>query len=677
MHKIFKKSLLNCVTGLGSLLIASSSMADMTFKSPYNPIVTHMFTADPTARVINNRLYVYPSSDMECPEGKGSNGFCMPGYNVFSTSDLTHWTDHGNVINHTNVPWVEKESYGMWAPDTIEHKGKFYMFYPGTAKDGKHFREIGVAVADHPEGPFVARDSYIEGTDGIDPSPFIDDDGRVYLYWGGGENLNVVELNQEMTKIISKPQRLKGLPPKYKEGPFMFKRNGIYYFTFPHAPNGSEEIAYGIAKSPLGPIEYQGKILERWKDGQWTNHHSIAQYQDQWYIFYHHHDVSKQKNLRSMSVDRLYFDEDGKILFTPSTKRGIGYVSASDQVEVDRYTSLKNVQVSKNTSKGKPNWVLEKISKDGVATFGELDFADKQYTSVIAYVSSTKAGGKIHVHNQDGKQIATINVPKTGQNIYTAVSTKLNFSPAGMQTLKFTFSGNVSSLKFDWLRFTQADESLVALSGNTEAIAKIYGAATLTRENPSYINMNPFLRVADLHVTALRDDHMIEISVNGTKKDPTSIEQIAPGSLVNVSVIAPQTPPSAKDKIAATSFNKTHGVQTEEQGDEFGNIGYIENGDYVTYESIEFNKNLSLTTFEFAAASPNAGGQVEVRLGSATGELLARVNVEKTGGWRNWKTFSAKLNPTTAKKLAGEQEITLVFTGGKGYLFNATWFRFK
>lgn len=661
---------------LGSAFLTSiGAHAEVSNKTPYNPIVTHQYTADPTARVINGKVYVYPSSDMVCPEGKGSNGFCMPGYNVYSTEDLTNWTDHGNVINHNNVPWVEKDSYGMWAPDTIEHKGKFYMFYPGISANGKHFREIGVAVADHPEGPFIARDSYIEGTDGIDPSPFVDDDGRVYLYWGGGENLNVVELNQDMTKIISKPKQLEGLPPKYKEGPFMFKRNGIYYFTFPHAPHGSEEIAYGIAKSPLGPIEYKGKILERWKDGQWTNHHSIIEYKGQWYIFYHHNDVSQHKNLRSMSVDRLYFDDEGNIKFSPSTKRGVGYVSAEDTIQVDRYTSLKNVWVTGNLSDGKPNWALHKMAKNGEAVFGELDFADKHYSSVVAYVSSKKGGGKIHVSTAEGKRIATIDVPKTGVDSWRAVKAEVQYSPKGMQDLKFTFEGNVSTLKFDWLRFLQPRESLIVLSGNTDAIAKIDGSTTLTLDEPALVNTNPFLRIDDIKIKTFDDEHEATIRLNNKDVNPRSILQIQPGSLVNVEVIAPPQPPSSNEKIAAASFNKTHGVQTENAGNGMGNIGYIENDDYVTFESIDFKKKIQ--SIEINAASARTGGDIEVRLGGPKGKLVANVKIANTGGWQKWKSFSADIPASVATQLNGEKEVTLVFKGGKGYLLNVRWFRFN
>ena len=104
-----------------------------------NPLITHRFSADPTARVMNDTLFVFPSSDTTCTQIKGNNGFCMPDYHVYSTTDLTNWTDHGEILSHNTVPWVEKDSYGMWAPDCVEKDGKYYFYFPGNAKRQKCF----------------------------------------------------------------------------------------------------------------------------------------------------------------------------------------------------------------------------------------------------------------------------------------------------------------------------------------------------------------------------------------------------------------------------------------------------------------------------------------------------------------------------------------------------------
>ena len=126
-----------------------------------NPIIRNMYSADPSARVFGNRVYLYPSHDILATEGKGRPGwFCMEDYHVFSSENLTDWTDHGIVVTQNKVPWVRKDSYAMWAPDCVERNGKYYFYFPAPPADtltyGRGFT-VGVAVANKPEGPFVAE----------------------------------------------------------------------------------------------------------------------------------------------------------------------------------------------------------------------------------------------------------------------------------------------------------------------------------------------------------------------------------------------------------------------------------------------------------------------------------------------------------------------------------------
>lgn len=289
-----------------------------------NPFVTHIYTADPTARVFNDTLYVYPSHDIQCEPGFGVNGFCMEDYHVFSTTDFGEWTDHGVILTQEDAAWIMPESYSLWAPDCIEKNGKYYFYYPAKPKDGSAFMRVGIAVADHPAGPFTAMQSYLPGVKGIDPGLFVDDNGAAYLYFAGGGTLQVARLRDDMMALTSPVQNVIHLPSEgYKEGPFLFKRDSIYYFTFPHAPSGSEEIAYAMGTSPTGPFTYKGKIMDRWTDGCWTNHHSIVEYKGLWYMFYHHHDLSGDGSLRSIRVDRLFFNDDGSIRKVIPTLEGV------------------------------------------------------------------------------------------------------------------------------------------------------------------------------------------------------------------------------------------------------------------------------------------------------------------------------------------------------------------
>lgn len=445
-----KRIILSCV----NLLLFTS----MLFSQ--NPIFTHLYTADPTARVYNDTLFVYPSGDTTCVQGEGMNGFCMQGYNVFSTTDLTNWTDHGPIVTHNNVPWVRPESYGMWAPDCIFKDGKYYFYFPAIPADGTNFRNMGVAIATTPTGPFIPEPDYIKGITGIDPNVFVDDDGRAYLYYGGGETLYGVELNEDMVSIKGEPVAIQDLPAKYKEGPFVFKRNGIYYFTFPHAPEGSEEIAYAMGNNPLGPFEYKAKVLERWKDGCWTNHHSFVEYKDQWYLFYHSKDISGDQHLRSVCADRIYFNEDGTIPEIKATKRGISQVFATDKLHIDRYSALQNANVER-TNDAELNWVVKDISDQTVIAYDNVEFDKTKYTSIVAYVNSPK-GGTMHMHNGENELMTSFELPKTKAEEWSEIKADIEYEPKGKVNLVFKFSDGVKDTKIDWIQFLPKGVDTVA-----------------------------------------------------------------------------------------------------------------------------------------------------------------------------------------------------------------------
>jgi beta-xylosidase len=266
-----------------------------------NPIIRDQYTADPTARVFNNKVYLYPSHDITPPAGQRQDWFCMEDYHVFSSSNLTDWTDHGMLISQEQVPWGKKDGYSMWAPDCVEKNGKYYFYFPNAPKTGRGFA-IGVATADSPEGPFTLEQEPIKGVSGIDPCVLIDKDGQAYIYWSGmgirGGKLkdNMKELDGEL-KEVKMPQRegmpemppimvggeeMKGLPEGFKEGPFAFRRGDWYYLTFPwvrgskeNGANPTETLAYAMSKSPLGPWDFKGIIMAEHANHCWTNHHSI------------------------------------------------------------------------------------------------------------------------------------------------------------------------------------------------------------------------------------------------------------------------------------------------------------------------------------------------------------------------------------------------------------------
>ncbi|HEY3402606.1 MAG TPA: family 43 glycosylhydrolase, partial [Ohtaekwangia sp.] len=279
-----------------ALLVMTALLLPTIDGQTQNPFIRDQFTADPSARVFNNKVYVFPSHDILAAEGKGRIGwFCMEDYHVFSSGNLTDWTDHGVIVKQNEVPWVKKDSYNMWAPDCIFRNGKYYFYFPATPQDttgiGRGFT-IGVAIADKPEGPYTPQAEPIKKVRGIDPNVFIDKNGDAYLYWSAG-NIYGAKLKDNMLELDSEVKILGELPSKgLKEGPYMFERNGIYYLTYPHVENKIERLEYAIGDNPLGPFKITGVIMDESPTGCWTNHHSIIQFDKQWYLFYHHNDYS-------------------------------------------------------------------------------------------------------------------------------------------------------------------------------------------------------------------------------------------------------------------------------------------------------------------------------------------------------------------------------------------------
>ena len=290
--------------------------------SAQNPVIRGQFTADPTARVFDGKVWLFASHDIISPVEPERKWFCMEDYHAFSSEDLVHWTDHGVILDQKDVPWGNPAGYSMWAPDCVERDGKYYFFFPNAPREGRGFA-IGMASADRPEGPYRPEENAIRGVFGIDPCVLLSSDGNAYLYWSG-MGFQGAKLKDDMTGLDGPAVRLDGgagfrerhaLPgPGLKEGPFVFEREGKFYLTYPWVQDRTESLVYAMSDNPLGPFEYKGKIMEKSPNECWTNHHSIVEYKGQWYLFYHHNDYSPDfdKN-RSVRIDKLRFNPDGTI----------------------------------------------------------------------------------------------------------------------------------------------------------------------------------------------------------------------------------------------------------------------------------------------------------------------------------------------------------------------------
>ena len=313
---------------------------------PNEPLLTHMFTADPSAHVFEGKIYIYPSHDLDKDVVDNDNGdqYQMEDYHVLSMDDINSpCVDHGEVLHMKDVPWVSKQ---MWAPDAAYKNDTYYLYFPARDKEGI-FR-IGVASSKNPAGPFTPQPNYIEGTFSIDPAVLVDDDNRAYIYFGGlwGGQLEkwrtnsfdpngkepapdqpavgprVAELSDDMLSLKEAAQEIVILDEKgnqllagdedrrYFEGPWMHKFNGKYYLSY--STGSTHYLVYAEGDNPKGPFTYKGRILEPVIG--WTTHHSIVQFKDKWYLFYHDSSLSGGVNhLRCVKYTELTIDPDGTI----------------------------------------------------------------------------------------------------------------------------------------------------------------------------------------------------------------------------------------------------------------------------------------------------------------------------------------------------------------------------
>lgn len=438
-------------------LVLMSLVLYATCSAAQNPLIMTQFTADPSARVFNGKVYLYPSHDILATPGHGKIGwFCMQDYHVFSSQNLTDWIDHGVIVSQNKVPWADSAAYSMWAPDCIERAGKYYFYFPAPAKPGgaRGFA-VGVAIADGPYGPFVPQPLPIAGIHGIDPNVQIDKDGQAYIYWAQG-NLYGAKLKANMLELASEPVKLEGFPDKgLKEGPYLFERKGIYYMTYPHVADKIERLEYAMSSNPLGPFKYAGVLMDESASGCWTNHQSVIEFKKQWYLFYHNDDLSPSfdKN-RAVRVDSLFFNEDGTIRKVTPTLRGVGISNATQKIKIDRFSakSTEGTEIAflDTTNKFK-GWKTIFNKTDSWIRYNNVFFGKKTIKHICVNARSATGGTLlISTGGVPDKIIAKINIPR-GDNWRIAKNNML-LAPAGVKNLIVQLKGG-RNVEVDWISF--------------------------------------------------------------------------------------------------------------------------------------------------------------------------------------------------------------------------------
>ncbi|MFI3247933.1 MAG: family 43 glycosylhydrolase [Rikenellaceae bacterium] len=437
-----------------------------------NPIITHIFTADPSARVHEGKLFVYPSGDKVPDEGHvfvdQTAGFCMPGYHVFSLEGGSTWHDYGWVLKENEVPWGVKDMGAMWAPDCIEKDGKYYYYYPAKAVvdiDNNKWRRIGVGVGDNPQGPFKWEENYMQGINkeiaGIDPGILVDDDNQAYMFLRSGDGIGVAPLTDDMTGVKEDVITVQGLPYGYKEGPFPFKIEDTYYLSFAHRFPGEEyNIGYATSKTPMGPYEYRGTLMD--SIGKDTNHNSVVFYDGRWILFYHSWQLSGHNKLRSICADYMTLNEDGSFEKTTPTLRGIGSPRPGEKIEIDRYNTINGAQVAFVTGGEPTGWMVCETQPDSYVTFNEVDFVDGSSTTMEARIASCGREGTIEVRENDpeGAIIASFDVKHTGGwDSWITVQSEITTPLEGKHDICVVFKcvdSSFSIANLNWLQLVPA-----------------------------------------------------------------------------------------------------------------------------------------------------------------------------------------------------------------------------
>jgi arabinoxylan arabinofuranohydrolase len=393
-----------------------------------NPIVTHIFTADPSAYAFEGRIYVYASHDPD-----DQMGYDMVDYHVFSSSDLANWQDHGVVLDSAEISFASK----LYAPDCAydAELDKYFLYFPDAGST------IGVAVSDDPGGPFLNPTQLVTTqTPGVsdvdwlfDPTAFFDDDGQGYLYFGGGpegtgDNARVIRLGSDRVSLMDSSATTI-IVPNFFEASFMFKRQGTYYFSYStNFANGAPTIDYMVSDDPMSGFEQVGTVIPSPAENNGdNNHHSMVEYEGQWYVFYHNRVQSNLEGYsnfqRSITLDKLSWEGDRMVQV--SANRGevqqLRSVNAFERIEAELIAGQSGIETDFAMDGGGRTGVALTDLQDGDwVAVSQVDFGQGA-TALLARVASA-GGGTIEVlqggcqgfRNDPGTVIGTCQIEATG-----------------------------------------------------------------------------------------------------------------------------------------------------------------------------------------------------------------------------------------------------------------------
>ncbi len=755
-----------------------------------NPIIQTIYTADPAPMVHNDTVFLYTSHDEDA-----STWFTMKDWRVYSSTDMVNWTDYGSPLSLDSFTWADGDA---WAAQCISRNGKFYFYICAHHKTLNRMA-IGVAVSDKATGPFqdaLGEPLVAANWGDIDPTVFIDDDGQAYLYWGNPD-LWYVKLNEDMISydqtvgVVKVPLTTDSFGTRandsdretlYEEGPWLYKRNGLYYLVYPGGPV-PEHIAYSTSASPTGPWEYRGTVMEIiGEGGAFTNHPGVIDFKGKSYFFYHNGNLPGGGGFnRSVCIEQFEYNADKTIpLILPTQEGLLNSVQPLDPYKIKEAETIAwedGVETEKNDSS---DVFVTDIDSSDYIKVRSVDFGKTGAGVFTAAISGgtqpgATSGGAMSIYLDDMETlpIGFVEMPYTGgwnniEEVQTTVSADtgihdlyfvfekeldassfyfdkwvftekrashdlVGLNPAVKNYKLDTVSGlnmtsyNVSALYADGIKnninsvveLSSSDSSIIAISGD-QIIGVGYGTAHIYFNYGGIIDSLPilvknleselaveFLQVdtndiellygsnlpivitaiyLDGHsevvtdmVTISNPDENVATFSNGIIKATGSGEisilvsyqgKIGEERTSHINIMVRNRSPY--DKNEAEDFSEQTGIQTEDCSDTgVGlNVGFIENGDWLKFSNLDFNKGVS--SFEARVTSATNGGNIDLHLDGIDGELIGTCKVLATGGWQSWQTISC-----IANNIDGVHDLYLVFSGESGFLFNINWWKFN
>lgn len=449
-----------------TIALAAGLFSSVFNLSGQNPIIQTCYTPDPAPYVHGDTLYLFTDHDED-----DAQYFKMKDWLLFSTTDMVNWTFRGVPMSTATFKWA-KQGDNAWAAQAIERDGKWY-WYVAAEDTTKHLHGIGVAVADHPEGPYkdaLGKPLIPGGFGYIDPSVFIDDDGQAYLFWGNNGlwyaklGRDMISLESEIIRINTEDESAFGpmvlkhdwqlnkkiMKTGYEEGPWVYKRGDTYYIEYA-AGGVPEHMAYSTAKNINGPWKYRGRVMDE-AHGSFTIHGGSVEFKGRNFMFYHNGALPNGGGFRRSScVEEFTFNTDGSIPYIPFTKEGVKkpVKNLNPYERVEAETMANSYGLKTDRQAGNKHW-LTRIYNGSWQTIRSVDFGNG--ANSITVCVRGKSGGIIEFRVGD-KVISTINVlpDKEWHNISAPVE-KIN----GVHNLTILYrGGDEELLEFDWWKMNK------------------------------------------------------------------------------------------------------------------------------------------------------------------------------------------------------------------------------